>query len=401
MLAHLMNGPAAFWASIDMPLNAIFGLIGLLVLVVTVPAYPDGIYTPRATRWLRLAVPLSLLLAPLAVTVFGFAMVALVLACAGLLAVRYFRMPTGLQKQQLKWTVLGIGGGFLLAVVSAGLSEPAAGGTPVAFDWWAATGEVLNQIAFGLIPAGIAVSLLEYRLNDADAAAGKSIGYAIVTVIVGAVWAVVQMLVGDYTRRWSGNQAMTTAITTVIAALVFTPARAYVLNWTEKKFQPALVRLRKLPGKLVRWQTCQTPDELAAATLADLVSGVGAAYAAVLGDDGREWRVLGASGIEPADATAKLALERPAERDKDPFPIRIELADQLDEPDLLAIGPRSDGASFTRDEREAIAMIVEPLSNAIQAAALRERHIVKVETSLAGIDERLARLEEELNPKRR
>jgi len=61
LLAHIMNGPAAFWLSIHTPLNAIFALAGLLVMVVTVPAYPDGLYTPRATRWLRLAVPLSLL----------------------------------------------------------------------------------------------------------------------------------------------------------------------------------------------------------------------------------------------------------------------------------------------------------------------------------------------------
>jgi hypothetical protein len=191
----------------------------------------------------------------------------------------------------------------------------------------------------------------------------------------------------------------TTTITTVIAALVFTPARAYVLAWTEKRFQPALVHLRKLPDKLVRWQTCDSPDELASAALADLVPGVGAAYAAVLGDDGREWRVLAAHGIEPDKAAALLEAERPAERRDDPFPFRRELADQLGQPDVLAIGPRSDGASFTRDEKAAIAMIIDPLSSAIEAAALRERHILKVEDSLAGIDQRLGRIEVELAPR--
>jgi hypothetical protein len=289
----------------------------------------------------------------------------------------------------------------LLAFVGFVIEEPRSllQTDPQLFKLQMAGLDFLIALGLGLIPTGVGISLLEYRLNDADAVAGKSLGYAIVTLIVGVVWALVQMLVSDYAKRWAGNPMATTTITTVIAALVFTPARAYVLAWTEKRFQPALVHLRKLPDKLVRWQTCDSPDELASAALADLVPGVGAAYAAVLGDDGREWRVLAAHGIEPDKAAALLEAERPAERRDDPFPIRRELADQLGQPDVLAIGPRSDGASFTRDEKAAIAMIIDPLSSAIEAAALRERHILKVEDSLAGIDQRLGRIEVELAPR--
>jgi hypothetical protein len=399
LIAHISYGPTAFWMWANVPIHAIFALIGLLILVVTIPAYPDGIYVPRAMRWLRLLVPLSLVLTPFAASAFGVAVVTLAFVGVVLLLVRYFRMPKGLQKQQIKWAVFGVAGGILLAIVSAGLSEPAkVAAGPDSFNWLAALADVLNQVAFGLIPAGVGVSLLEYRLNDADAAVGKSIGYAIVTVVVGVVWAIVQSVVSDVAKRWAGDPMATTAITTVIAALVFTPARSYVLSWTEAKFQPALVRLRKLPEKLVRWQTCDTPEELAQATLTDLVNGIGAAYAAILGDDGREWRLLAAKGIDAERAMILLTPGRPTDRSEDPFPVRVDLAEQLGRPDLLAIGPRSDGASFTRDERSAIRLIVDPLSSALQAAALRERHMRKVENSLLVIDERLALVEKELAP---
>jgi hypothetical protein len=381
------------------------GIVGVLILGAVFPAFPDGVYAPRWARWLRVVLPLGVVIAGVAsllgqAVLAGLLVVGLFLLSLVLLVLRYFRMPRGREKQQVKWAVGGMAAGILLASAGFVISEPRGllETNPQLFNLQMAAVDLLINFGLGLLPAGVGISLLEYRLNDADAVAGKSLGYAIVTVVVGVVWALVQSVVGDFARSWAGNQAATTAITTVIAALVITPTRAYVLAWTEKKFQPALVHFRKLPEKLDRWQTCQSPEELAAATLEDLVKGVGAAHAAILGDDGREWRVLAANGIDPETAMAQLAAERPADRSQDPFPIRRELADQLGQPDLLAIGPRSDGASFTRDEKAAIALILEPLANAIEAAALRERHVLKVENSLVGIDQRLARLEVELTP---
>lgn len=405
MIAHLCNGPVAFWTVTGLPFE-LLGLAGFLLMTVTLPAYPNGVYLPRASRWVRVVVPaIAVSLPVLAIAgiqvldwVVKGTLIIVVMGVAALV-VRYRRMPAGREKQQVKWAVFGLSTGLLLIVASAQIPKPAAlaAASPDLFQWFTATTTLLNQLGYGLIPAGILVSLLQYRLNDADAAAGKSLGYAIVTIVVGVVWAIVQSVVSDLTKRWSGDPMATTAITTAIAALFFTPARSYVLSWTEAKFQPALVRLRKFPDKLVRWQAGHTPEELAQATLTDLVQGVGAAYAAVLGDDGREWRVLAAHAIEPEKAAIALEAERPADRREDPFPIRVELADQLDKPDILAIGPRSDGASFTRDERSAIALIVEPLSNALQAAALRERQVRAMGESLARVEGRLARLEQKLS----
>jgi len=407
LMAQLNPAVENYWRSIGFSgTSPGAGIIAVLLLVTTFPAFPDGKYVPRSARWLRIGLPLGAIAATIAaftdwVALAGLFFLILFLLSLALLVYRYVRMPPGLEKQQLKWAVGGLAAGLLLAFVGFVIEEPRSllQTDPQLFKLQMAGLDFLIALGLGLIPTGVGISLLEYRLNDADAVAGKSLGYAIVTLIVGVVWALVQMLVSDYAKRWAGNPMATTTITTVIAALVFTPARAYVLAWTEKRFQPALVHLRKLPDKLVRWQTCDSPDELASAALADLVPGVGAAYAAVLGDDGREWRVLAAHGIEPDKAAALLEAERPAERRDDPFPIRRELADQLGQPDVLAIGPRSDGANFTRDEKAAIAMIIDPLSSAIEAAALRERHILKVEDSLAGIDQRLGRIEVELAPR--
>ena len=406
LMAQMNPAVENYWRSVEASgTSYVAGIVGVLLLIAAFPAFPDGVYVPRWARWLRVALPLGAIGAGLAsvfdwVVLAGLFVLSLFVLSLALLVLRYFRMPRGREKQQVKWAVGGLAAGLLLAFAGFVVSEPRGllQTDPQLFNLQMAAVDLLIAFGLGLLPAGVGISLLEYRLNDADAVAGKSLGYAIVTIVVGVVWALVQMVVSDVAKRWAGDPMATTAITTVIAALVFTPARSYVLAWTEAKFQPALVHLRKLPEKLDRWQTCQTPEELAGATLDDLVAGVGAAYAAVLGDDGREWRVLATHGIEPDRAMTLLTGERPADRSVDPFPIRRELTDLIGQPDLLAIGPRSDGASFTRDEKAAITVILEPLSNALQAAALRERHVLKVESSLAGIDERLARLEVGLAP---
>jgi hypothetical protein len=395
LVLQAAEGPVLFWGWVlDPSVGLSLAFIGITLLMTTLPAFPTGAYVPRAARWLRLLVPATVIGLLIWISAQPGAdtdwadriMLPMVGLGVGLLVLRFYRMPDGLERQQVKWAVFGLAVGLLMLLATDIFPEPS--GLTAIF-------ELITILGLALIPAGVGISLLEYRLNDADAAAGKSLGYAIVTVIVGAAWTVIQSFVGDAFKQVA-NPTVIPAVTTVLAALVFNPARTYALSWTERKFQPALVRLRKLPENLARWQSCTAPEELAELALADLVRGVGAAHAAILGDDGRQWRLLAAFGIDPDTASAQLSPKTAACEKEAMFPIRIELADQIGQPDLLAIGPRSDGASFTGDEKKAIAMIVGPLSNALQTAALRERHSLKVETSLAGIDTRLSRIEDGL-----
>lgn len=401
LMLHYGPGVETFWRWQGLEGAGDFlAFIGLMLLITTMPAYPTGVYVPSAARWIRVAVPVAVIGAFVValwqppdgdVDWFTTLMLALLGTGLGLLVMRYLRMPRGLEKQQVKWAVFGLSVGLLMFTFEDFFPHGSPTSDTDEVNWAIALLEVVTVLGFGLIPAGVAASLLEYRLNDADAAVGKSLGYAIVTVIVGAAWTIIQAVLTEAAKQWVNTPAMTAAISAMLAALVITPARNYVLSWTERRFQPALVRLRKLPEKLGRWQTCSAPEELAELTLSDLVPGVGAAYAAILGDDGHEWRVLAARGVDPEQAMAQLSADGAPK--PDPFPIRIELADQIGRPDVLAIGPRSDCASFTNDEKSAIAMIVGPLSNALQTSALRTRHTFKVEKSLAGIDTRLSKIE--------
>lgn len=411
LMAHI--GTEAFWFSAGMiGYDVIFGILaGQSLLLIAAPAFPNGTYVPSWARWLKWVVPLLLVVAirysesdTVIVLSGGVLILGLPALCVALLFLRYFRMSDGLEKQQVKWAVFGLSVGLLLVLVSYVVPTPSLGlarTSPLQFAWLSVLSDLLRVVGYGLIPAGVAVSLLEYRLNDADLVVGKSLGYAIVTAIVLVTWAAGQALLSDAAKRWFGTTTVASAVTALIPVLLFAPTRAWVLSWTEARFQPALVKLRKLPDKLARWEAYRTPDEVADAALADIVNGVGASYAAMLGDDGSEWRVLAARGIESDKAMAQLESGPPAAGGPDPFPIRKELDDQIDRPDLLAIGPRSDGASFTKDERAAIATILEPLSNALQASALRQRHTLRVESALTGIDHRLARLERELAPPRK
>lgn len=407
-LTYLLFGSNLFlqWLGVAW-LTPLMALLGMWQLIVVLPAFPDGRYVPRITRWLPLALPLIfVVLAAASVMVeeaigekgaadwgsIGLVAISILLGVA-LVMLRYSKMPKGPERQQMKWAVFGLAAGLSLWMLSEFLPAPSALPLSTAEFWLLVGSLAVGIIGLALIPAGIVVSLMEYRLNDADAAISKSLGYAVVTLVVGVVWAITSSVANGFVSRMASDPMVATGLSTMMAVLVFAPARTQVLGWTEAKFQRALVRLRALPGKLLRWQSSETPEELADAALVDIVDGVGAAYGAILGDNGRAWRVLAANGIEPDSAMEQLTIERPAERRDDPFPIRVTLADEMGEPDLLAIGPRSDGASYTKDERSAIASIVEPLSAAILACARRERHIAAMAKSLTALEQRLARIE--------
>ncbi|MFN3943510.1 MAG: hypothetical protein ACK4K7_01105 [Allosphingosinicella sp.] len=383
-------GPYAFWTWVGLEL---FGnvLIAFWVvpLVIALPAFPDGRFDPAWGRWLLVLAPLAALLEVAAV--FPTELTDLVIAgllVAGLaaLVIRYRRTPRGPERQQMKWAAGGlvVGIAMLAAAVPLIVAAQWLGEETLAGVLVMALVLLLAIAGLFTVPAGILLSLMRYRLNDADALIGRSAGYAAVTMIVGVVWAV--------TMGWAnrlidatlgGGPALTTAVSTIAAGLVFLPAKDRVLGWTERRFQPALVRLRALPARLAQWQHGDDPCEVGAAALAEIVEGIGASSAALIGTEGAAPQIYALHGAAAEDAEAPGSA----------FPLRVPLEDSGGAVAMLLVGPRTDGASYSRDERTAIALIAEPLAQALRATARRSRTAVALTATLVALDERISRLE--------
>ena len=96
------------------------------------------------------------------------------------------------------------------------------------------------------IPAGLAVSLLRYRLWDADAVLSRSAAYALLTVALAATWAgmsqVAQGMLGGMLGADSGATAAGLAAALTVA--LFNPAHDRVRGWADRRFMHDLVELR-------------------------------------------------------------------------------------------------------------------------------------------------------------
>ena len=388
-------GTHTIWEWLGMPLTefAIEG-VWLSLLIVAAPAFPTGLFRPARARWLIVAAPVAavVMVGTLAI---GFATidadtgeatawlgtlqsmsttVRATLLLAALLCIigRFRSTPKGTERQQMKWATLGLGAGVLLYAIGLALQDyryllpfPAQLLTVIWMVSYA-----LQRAAFVAIALGLLVSLLDYRLNDADAALGRSTGYAAVTTLIAIVWAVSTSFINKgitlVTGSGSGNAALATALSTFVALAVLTPARTRVMGWTEARFQRALVQLRSMPKALARWQHGDDPEFVAERALRDIVAGIGARGAALVLGSGERGGVLAVHEVEAEAVEAELAA--PGAGGTGQFPLRLPVEDAFGTVATLLVGPRSDGASYSRDERAAIDLIRDPLADALRAS---------------------------------
>lgn len=386
--------------------DQVFDTAWLVLLLLAIPALPTGRYRPRWLVWTLLLAPVAgLSIAPipglpgsdLYPEQFDAARFALLLAAIGTVFLRFRYTPRGLERQQLKWASLGLSAGMILYAAGFAIRMAQAsplGSTPFmleGYDALAYAQAVLTTLAFLLMALGVLVCLMDYRLNDADAAIARSAGYATVAGALALFWAVAAVWIDEGMKMLVGgeNEGLATTISTVLVLLMLNPAQTRIMSWTERTFQRALVRLQELPARLVRWQHEDDPRRVADATLAAVIEGVNAQYGAVVAHDdaGLPWVIAS----HEVDADVVLAgVDAP---DSIAFPQRVSLDDGPDHVGWLLIGPRSDGARYSADERAAVNMVVDPLSDAIRHSARRnQRHAVLIR-SIENMEARLARME--------
>lgn len=158
----------------------------------------------------------------------GLAVLALVLATIAL-ALTYRRSPAGV-RAQVRWVLSAVAaavGGVLLLVL-ANWSSPLAG---VAFG--------LVLLAPMLVPVGIGVAILRYRLYEIDRIVSRTIGYAAVTAVLALTFLganlVLQAVLGSIVRA----DTLAVAASTLVVAALFAPLRSRVQRVVDLRFHRA------------------------------------------------------------------------------------------------------------------------------------------------------------------
>jgi hypothetical protein len=396
IFAGSIDPPLSLWLATGMgSAYDVFATFGWILFVIGLAAFPDGKFTPPPVRWVLaatpiLAIPLMFDETPDAInTLIAFVLPLLLLVCH---VIKYRRFAPGIERQQVKWAAFGFGSGLLLEVAAftlLGVVDTPTGPSP----FMSLAVITLFNLGFMAMALGLLVSLLRFRLWEADAVIGRSAISAGVTLLVGVLWTLSMDMVKMGVEWVLGeeNTTVATVVGAVIAAGIFAPTQTLAMRWAKRRLEGDESRINKLIGRLNAWRTTETPGEIGVRTLSALHAAVHCSCAAVLVDGPRGLALLASRDLEHVDELGTPGYE-PAKDAR--FAMRLPLEDEDGPLGLLLVGPRSDLNRYNAAQVRGLGELTEPLAEALRAALKREQHAETVHLKLGSVEERLARLEQ-------
>lgn len=143
-------------------------------------------------------------------------------------AIVRFRTSDGHERQQMKWLMFGVVMMAFLTLVGLGLY----------FGWNISFGGIMVNTSI-LGPAlGIGVALLRHRLYDVDLVIRRTLQYSLLTGLLALVYfgGVVTLQAGFRAMTGQTNSPLTTVLSTLAIAALFTPIRRRVQNFIDRRF---------------------------------------------------------------------------------------------------------------------------------------------------------------------
>ena len=380
-----IDPPLQYWLWNDLDyMTDIIGGVFFYLLVIGLAAFPDGVFVPRLLRWL---IPIGI---PLAIftsisgpdeDLQGIVGVGVMLGVVVCQFIRFRREPPGIARQQIKWAGFGFASGLLLifaaVLLAAWMGDDPSTYTPL----MSLAVLVLFSSGMAAIALGLLVALTRFRLWEADTVITRSAAYAVVTLIVGVVWAassdLVKLVITEVMGRES--EAGATTVGAVIAAGIFSPTQSAVLGWTRRHFGGPLDQIRDAAKRLKSWGLTEAPEEVATRALAIIDQAVHPNAAAIVLDTAKSHELIAARDVVSAE---------------DPKLIeKLTLADEETSVGTLLIGRRSDGNRYNRQELEAIREIIPSLAEALRVSRGRFSRESAMQQRMEEMAARLAQLE--------
>ncbi len=167
-------------------------------------------------------------------------------ATAMYLFVTGYRRSHGRERQQFKW-VAAMGVPFVLSMMSLPLTvdtRNASSSDP---------GVVLSTVTMSLVPIGMAVAVIRYRLYDLDRILSRTVAWAILTALVIVLWGAVALLPSTLVGDGEASPVLV-AGATVLAAAAFNPLRIRLQDAVDRRLHrkryDAVREVEALGGRL-------------------------------------------------------------------------------------------------------------------------------------------------------
>lgn len=140
------------------------------------------------------------------------------------LVVRY-RRADRLQRQQLKWFLFAAA--LLPAAIIVGELRDQA------------LQEIAVPVGLAFLAAAIGIAILRHGLYDIDRLISRTVGWALVSVVIGAVYLGAVSVLTSVTTSVTGESTLAVAASTLLAAAAFGPVRRRIQSGVDRRFNRA------------------------------------------------------------------------------------------------------------------------------------------------------------------
>jgi hypothetical protein len=208
------------------------GLLGLTAVVVVARMFQPGPIGLASVG--QLGNPLGIPWLPAVgsdidnVGFFVLYILTMVFAAIGL--VRRYGRGGPVVRAQVRWFVasIGVSVALLTVMLTTGGIEPL---NSIAWNAWA--------VSLFLPAVAIGIAILRYRLYDIDRIVSNAIGYGLVTLVLVAVFVVVNLALVSRLSPLISNEGPAVAASTLLVAALFNPLRIRVQRAVDRRFHRA------------------------------------------------------------------------------------------------------------------------------------------------------------------
>lgn len=251
---------------------------GAILLPLFFFIFPNGRFALRWTKWAWLITSAFFVSFGTAAELFpafkttyeGFGGYLWFIMVLGGIAVQFYRyryLATANERQQTKWVVFAF---LVIVVVNVTFFLI----NPLFLDFRVQQaenavrnilGNAVSVFAFLMIPLGIGISILRYRLYDIDVIIRRTVQYSIVSAVLAAVYFGSITLIQGGVTAVSGTQSpLAIVLSTLLIAALFNPLRNRVQTFIDRRFFRQKYDAQQILAQFA--QTAQDETDMAALT---------------------------------------------------------------------------------------------------------------------------------------
>lgn len=181
-------------------------------------------------------------------TLFGvpwaIALLSLVIACIAALVTRY-RRGTNVERAQIKWVVYAsiFFGTIYIALFPISMQENS--------TFLNDLSNILFAFSLSVVPIGISVAILRYRLWDIDFVINRSLVYGALTALLVILFVGSLLIINNLFQTFAGGPLVAVTISAAVFGAFFQPARRKLQRFVDRRFYNIQIDYNKTPAPVL------------------------------------------------------------------------------------------------------------------------------------------------------